>query len=160
MPGTWSKRWHGDCIAENHRNTFPEVFCRFAPENIYVMLLEVIDGEFVTTKICNNGFYFEGGTSNALQYLDPDRQRNVIIASIYIDTVRNVAHIRESRMFEIPSEFDYAGATFRGGGAGLNFSGYKLATETRYKGKITLENGLEYYETESVPYIEKLTHIQ
>lgn len=82
------------------------------------------------------------------------------LASIEVDTARNVAHILESRLFEIPSEFDYAGATFRSGGAGLNFSGYILATETRYLGKITLENGLEDYKKDSVPYLETLTRIQ
>ncbi|MDF1571483.1 MAG: hypothetical protein P1P82_07705 [Bacteroidales bacterium] len=193
------------------------------PENVYVMQLEVKDGEFVATKITDDGFYFEGGTHQAYQYMDTDKQWNVIIANGYlvpdrnfgtewcmgvivdeashalipiltdasvylqpmgiegaylwversadqyaalnlssleVDTTRNVAHITESIVFDLPAEFDSGGATFHYGGAGLNISGFNLATETKYKGKITIENGVEFYETDSVPYLETLTRIQ
>lgn len=193
------------------------------PEGVYVMQLEVKDGDFVATKITDNGFYFEGGTYQAYQYMDTDKQWNVIMAegylvpyqdfgsercigivfdessyvlspvltdaSIYyspmgiegaylwversedqyaalnlssleVDTSRNVAHITESIVFELPSEFDSGGATFHYGGVGLNISGFNLATEKKYKGKITIENGVEFYETDSVPYLETLTRIQ
>ena len=191
-------------------------------ETTYIMLLEVKDGEFNSTKICDDGFMFED-FGRAFQYKDPDRQLNIIIAvgnlvpyqdfgdeqcigvaldeashvlipvlidasvylqpmgiegaylwveksedqyaaldlsSLEVDSTRNVAHITESIVFDLPSEFDNGGATFHYGGAGLNISGFNLATETKYKGKITIENGVEYYETDSVPYLETLTRIQ
>jgi len=192
-------------------------------ETTYMMLLEVKDGEFNSTKICEDGFMFDGDFGQAFQYKDPDRQFNIIIAvgelvpqqdfgnercigvvldeashvlipvltdasdnfqpmgiegaylwvekradqyaalnlsSLEVDASRNVAHITESTVFDLPSELDNGGASFHYGGAGLNISGFNLATETKYKGKITLENGVEFYETDSVPYLETLTRIQ
>jgi hypothetical protein len=49
---------------------------------------------------------------------------------------------------------------FHSGGTGLTISGFNLATETKYMGKITIENGVEYYEENNVPYLETLTRIQ
>lgn len=192
-------------------------------ENIYVMLLEVKNGEFVGTKLTDDGFHFEGGIQQAYQYPDPDNQRNVImaegymvpyrdfgsercigivfdessfaltpiltdasiyyspmgiegaylwverskekyealnLASVSVDIARNVAYVTESLVFDLPSEFDNGGATFHSGGAGLTISGFNLATETKYKGKITIENGVEYFEENNVPYLETLTRIQ
>jgi hypothetical protein len=192
-------------------------------EDVYIMLLEVKEGEFVATKINDDGFYFEGGIGQAYQYKDPEKHQNVIVAegylvpdrnfgnercmgivlneathvltpiltdalvyleplgiegaylwvkksakqylalnlsSVVVDTTTNVAHITESIVFDLPSEFDSGGATFNCGGVGLTISGYNLATETKYKGKITVESGVEYYATDSVPYLETLTRIQ
>lgn len=193
------------------------------PDNVHMLLLEVKDGEFVSTKINENGFYFEGGVASAYQYFDSNNRRSIIIidgylvpernfgserliglvfdeetyeltpivsaeddfgqvigpegkyywikksenqyialdlSSIQIDSINNIAHIKESISVDIPAEFDITGALIDEGGLGINIYGFNLETETKYAGKITAEYGLQYYEESSVPYITTLSRLQ
>lgn len=81
------------------------------------------------------------------------------LSSINVDAQNNTAQIQESIVVEIPSEFDISSAMIDQRGFGINIAGFNLTSETRYKGKITVEKGLEYYEESAVPYIMNLTRI-
>jgi hypothetical protein len=81
------------------------------------------------------------------------------LSSIIVNPDSNTAQIQESIIVDIPSEFDISSAMIDERGFGINIAGFNLSSETRYKGKITVENGLEYYEEATVPYIMNLTRI-
>jgi hypothetical protein len=81
------------------------------------------------------------------------------LSSIIVNPASNTAQIQESIVVDIPAEFDISSAIIDERGIGINIAGFNLSSETRYKGKITVENGLEYYEEATVPYIMNLTRI-
>jgi hypothetical protein len=81
------------------------------------------------------------------------------LSSIIVNTASNTAQIQESIVVDIPSEFDISSAMIDQRGFGINVAGFNLSSETRYKGKITVDKGLEYYEEATVPYIMNLTRI-
>ena len=81
------------------------------------------------------------------------------ILSVEIDIANNSANISESVIVDIPAELELNTVSIDHCGLGLNISGFILSDETKFAGKITVENGLQYFEEDRVPFIKTLSRI-
>lgn len=87
------------------------------------------------------------------------RYEAIDISSLEIDKTYNSANISESVIVDIPAELELNTVTYDHCGLGLNISGFILSDESKFAGKITVEDGLQYFEEEMVPFITTLSRI-